>query len=462
MTFKKIQVLISLSLLLILFSCTKKDSTTSTSSVTPPFIVIPDPPQYETPFANIPATTHITMYEINERAFSNSGDLAGIIPRLDSIKALGVNVIWLMPIYPIGIRNSINSPYCVQNYREVNPVYGNLENLRTLVRQAHNRNIAVILDWVANHTAWDNPWIVYKSWYTQDANGNIVSPPGTNWYDVADLNYDNQDMRHEMIRCMKYWVLTANTDGYRCDAADWIPFDFWTQAIDTLNNIPNRKLIMLAEGNRGDHFAAGFQLDYAWDFLNTCKSVYKSNEAASTFYQTQQSEYSNIPAGSEKLRFTTNHDEDANGTPIDVFGGISASTSAFVVTAYLGGSPLIYDGQEVGCPVKLPLFSPSPINWTLNPDMLKQYKLLMQVRATHSALRTGDLEPYPDNDVVAFKRQTSTDQILVFVNTRNASKSFTLPGNIKNTTWQDALAGIPVTFDTVVNLNAYEYRVFTK
>ena len=441
--------------------CTKKESTT-TSSTTPPFVIIPDPPQYETPFVNVPATSDISMYEINERAFSTSSDLAGIIPRLDSIKALGINVIWLMPIYPIGVLKSINSPYCVKNYREVNPVYGTLENLRTFVREAHNRNIAVILDWVANHTAWDNVWIVNKSWYTQDANGNIVSPPGTNWDDVADLNYDNQDMRHEMISCMKYWVLTANTDGYRCDAADYVPFDFWKQAIDSLKNIPNRKLIMLAEGNRADHFAAGFQMNYAWDFLNTCKSVYRNNVTANSLYQTQVSEYTNIPSGSEKLRFTTNHDEDANATPIDVFGGISASISAFIVTAYLGGSPLIYDGQEVGCPVKLSIFTSSHINWTLNPDILKQYKSLMQLRSTHPALRTGDLEYYPDNNVVAFTRQSTTDQILVIINTRSSSKSFTLPATIENTTWQDAIAGIPVALDTVVNLNAYEFKVLIK
>ncbi|MGA3013371.1 MAG: alpha-amylase family glycosyl hydrolase [Bacteroidales bacterium] len=145
------------SFLLFTAGCNKKE--TSSSTAFSPFIVIPDPPQYETPFANIPLTSDITMYEINERAFSQSGDFPGIISRLDSIKDLGINVIWLMPIHPIGVLKSINSPYCVRNYREVNPEYGNLASLRNLVREAHNRNIAVILDWVANHTSWDNLWI---------------------------------------------------------------------------------------------------------------------------------------------------------------------------------------------------------------------------------------------------------------------------------------------------------------
>jgi glycosidase len=149
-------------------------------------------------------------------------------------------------------------------------------------------------------------------------------------------------------------------------------------------------------------------------------------------------------------------------TPLGLFGGKTASMSAFVISAYLGGVPLIYNGQEVGCPVKLPIFSRSPINWTTNPDMVKEYKMLMQLRTSHAALRTGDLECYPDSNVVAFERQVSGDELLIFVNTRNTLKRFTLPGNIKNTTWQNASDGATVVLDSLVNLNAYEYLILTK
>ncbi len=233
-------------LLIILTACSKAEDNNPLPYTDP-----------DAPFAGVPATSDIAMYEINLRAFSAGGTFQGILPRLDSIKKLGINVIWLMPIYPIGQKKMIppmGSPYSVKNYLEVNPELGTLDDLKNLVRESHKRGMAVILDWVANHTAWDNPWIENKSWYTQDGNGIIISPPGTNWLDVADLNYENDEMRTAMISAMKYWILNANVDGFRCDAADFVPFDFWKQAIDSLNKLPGRKLILLAEGARSDHF----------------------------------------------------------------------------------------------------------------------------------------------------------------------------------------------------------------
>lgn len=426
--------------------------------------VLPDTSitQYETPFADIPATNELVVYEINQRAFSQQGTLAGILPRLDSIKALGVNLIWLMPIHPIGTTNSVNSPYCVANYLQVNPEFGNLENLRTLVREAHKRKMAVILDWVANHTSWDNPWIGHKDWYTQDGNGNIIHPAGTNWQDVADLNFDNAQMRLEMIKALKYWVLMANIDGYRCDAADFVPFAFWKQAIDSLNKIPNRKIIMLAEGARSDHFTAGFQMNFGWDFYGKNKNVFKNNQAASGIYQTHAAEYSAIPAGKHKLRFTSNHDECAwDDTPLVLFGGEEASVAAFVVSSFMGGVPLIYNGQEVGCTVKLPFFSRSPINWASNAAMGQQYKSIMQVRAAHPAIRNGNLQNFSDTDMVVFKRQYASDEVLVLVNTRNTSKSYSVPTSLQNTTWVNATTGSSLSLGSTITLEAHQYLILS-
>jgi glycosidase len=266
-------------------------------------------------------------------------------------------------------------------------------------------------------------------------------------------------MRLEMIKALKYWLLVANVDGYRCDAADLVPYSFWKQAIDSMKLIPNRKLILLAEGGKPEHFDAGFQLNFGWDFFNKNKDVFKNNKAATGY----QSEYNQIPTGSHKLRFTSNHDECAwDNTPLVLFGGKNASMAAFVLSAYMGGVPLIYNGQEVACSVKLPFFSRSPIDWTTNPDIFKQYKTLMSLRAAHAALRTGDLVSYADNDVVAFKRKSGTDEVLILVNTRAAAKSFTIPTALQNTAWQDAISGAKAQLDSPLSLNGFEYRILIK
>lgn len=422
-----------------------------------------DPPAYGTPYNNISATEDMVMYEINERAFSASGNLQGIIDRLDSIKALGVNTIWLMPIHPIGITKTVNSPYCVRNYKEVNTEFGTLDILRDLVSQAHQKNMAVIIDWVANHTAWDNPWINNKDWYTQDGSGNIVIPPGTNWSDVADLNYSNNDMRLAMIKAMKYWVLTANIDGYRTDAADLVPYDFWKQAIDTLKNMPGRNLILLAEGSRTDHFTAGFQLNYAWDFYTALKNVFKNNNAASSLFTANTNEYASIPTGKKKLRFTTNHDESAwDATPITLFNGKQGALAASVITSYINGGPLIYSSQEVGRITTVPFFSNSPIDWTQNSDMVTAYKNIFAFYNNSNALRRGSLTAYTDNDIVCFKKTYNTEEAVVLVNTRNSIINYTLPAALTNTNWNNAFDNTAVTLATSISINPYGYIVLKK
>ncbi len=444
-------------ILIILLGC--KDDENPAPTPEPPDPV--DTVDYSKPFAGVPVTSDIVMYEINERAFSASGDFNGILGRLDSIKALGVNVIWLMPVHPIGEINSVNSPYSVKNYQEVNPEYGDLEDLKNLVVESHKRGMAIMLDWVANHTAWDNPWIENEDWYTQDGNGNIIHPSGTNWQDVADLNYSNDEMRLAMISAMKYWIFNANIDGFRCDAADFVPYSFWKQAIDSLLNIPGRDLILLAEGARDNHFDAGFQMTFGWDFFNRNKNVFQNNQPATGYSLTHQNEYNNVPEGRHILRFTSNHDECAwNDTPIGLFGGIDASMAAFVISAYMGGVPLIYNGQEVGCPIKLPFFSNSQIDWTLNPDIFQEYKRIIGLRKSNIALRSGVLNDFSDSDVVAFIRESSDNEVLVFVNTRNSTKTFDLPENILNTNWTDAGSGETVTMNSTLNLDAFEYAVF--
>lgn len=408
------------------WSCSGKDDDPDEPVKPSNEFILPDPPQYGTPFNGIASTADVVMYEVNLRAFSNSGKIQGVTDKLDHIRSLGVNVIWLMPIHPVGQINSVNSPYSVKNYREVSPEYGTLDDLRNLTDHAHQRGMAVILDWVANHTAWDNPWMKYTSWYTR-VNGTVIHPEGTNWLDVADLDYSSANMRKAMISALKYWVRAANVDGFRCDAADMVSYDFWKQAIDSLENLTDRNLILLAEGGRSDHFNAGFQMNYAWDFYGRLKSVWNGQDAKG-LYTTHVVEQHTVPVGKFKLRFTTNHDESAwDATPITIFKGKQGALAASVVATFMGGVPLIYGSQEVGRSSTLPFFTNSPIDWNANADMLQEYKNIMAFYTASSSAKTGSTTDYSTTDVCAFTRTSASEEILVVVNVRNRESTFEIP-----------------------------------
>jgi 1,4-alpha-glucan branching enzyme len=262
----------------------------------------------------------------------------------------------------------------------VSAEYGSLADLRALTDQAHALGMAVILDWVANHTSWDNPWIsAHPEWYSQNANGQIIIPPGTNWNDVADLNFDQTAMRKAQIDAMKYWILEANVDGFRCDYADGVPFDFWTEAVSTLKALPKRDVLMLAEGTRSDHYQAGFDLTYGWNYYTAIKNVWTGASTA-TLTTVNQLEYGNIPSGKGKVRFTTNHDESAwDASPMTLFNGKNGAIAASVINIFSGGVPLLYTGQEVGKTGTTPFFNNSNINWTANADMLAAYQKLYEM-----------------------------------------------------------------------------------
>jgi glycosidase len=421
-----------------------------------------EPKQYDAPFADVPATAQIVMYEVNLWAFSQQANLAGVKARLDELKALGVNVIWLMPIYEIGEVNGIGSPYAIKNYKKINPSFGTLEDIRSLVKEAHERDIAVVLDWVANHTAWDNAWTQNSAWYTKDGSGNIVSPPGMNWNDVADLNFSSSAMRKEMIKAMKYWVLEANVDGFRCDYADGVPTDFWKQAIDSLRDIPDRELIMFAEGTAKDLFGAGFDLIFGWNFYGKLKEVYVNNASVNNVVSANTSDYSGVPPGKHILRWISNHDDNAwDDTPANIFNGQDGALAAFVVTAYMGGVPLIYNGQEVGFNSRLQFFqnSSTKINWDLNPHVLEQYQKLIEVRRSSLAVMEGALETFHTSDIMAFKKKSGDEEVVVLVNLRNEIKDLTLPTSIANSDWTNALTDEKIALTGNISLHGYEYLV---
>ena len=419
-----------------------------------------DPAQYGTPFTGVPDTRDAVIYQVNMRCFSSTHDFQGVISRLDSIKSLGVNIIYLMPVFPVGTLKSVNSPYCVKDYTAVNTEFGTLADLRLLIDGAHNRGMSVILDWVANHTAWDNAWITKTNWYATNTSGNIVSPSG--WTDVAQLNFKNADMRLAMIKAMKFWVYTANCDGFRCDYADGPPADFWKQAIDTLRNIKTHKLLMLAEGTRNDHYTSGFNYTFGFRFYGQLKTIYSGNQPATNIDNVNTQEFPS--ANSEMnlvVRYTTNHDvNSSDGTPLDLFGGKEGSMVAFVVAAYMKGVPMIYNGQEAGTSNKLTFpFTGQQINWTLNPSMVAEYKKIIAFRNNSPAIRRGTLVSYDNANVCAFTKSSGTETVFVVSNLRNSTIVFTIPTGVASGTWKDAFSGNPVTLNSQITLLPNSYVV---
>ena len=306
-----------------------------------------DPPQYGAHFSQVPVTKDINLYQVNIRAFSAGRNLSGVSARLNNIKDLSTNVVYLMPIYPVGTdAKSSNSPYCIKDFTSVGNEYGTLADLRVLVESAHRKGMAVILDWVANQTSWDNPWITqHPDWYIRDANGVIQQLDS--YTDVAALDMNNPAVQQAMVTAMRYWIFAANVDGFRCDYADHAPVSFWKTTIDNLRSIHSHKLVMLAEGSRSDNFTAGFDMNFGFHFYGDAIVPIHGGSVVTKIQTATDLEYTGANPSQQIARYTGNHDTNGSGTPLEVFGGPAGVMANFIVAAYMKGVPFLYNGQEV-------------------------------------------------------------------------------------------------------------------
>jgi len=364
----------------------------------------------------------------------------------------------------VGIYKSVNSPYCIRDYKSINKEFGDITDLRALIDGAHNRGMSVILDWVGNHTSWDHPWIhAHKDWYKVDSAGNIETP-GFGWTDVAQLDYSNNDMRQEMIADMKYWVYAANVDGFRCDYADGPPADFWKQAIDTLRNIGTHKLLFLAEGTRSDNYTAGFDYNFGFRFFGNLEAIYKKNKTVLSIDSINIKDYTDAEDGQQVVRYTTNHDVNgSDGTPLSLFGGERGSMAAFAVVACMKSVPMIYDGQEKGMERNIPFpFTSVKIDWTVHPEVTAAYKRIIAIRNGSNAIRRGKLASYSTNDVCAFTKTADNETVFVLSNMRNKPAKYKIPAAMVHSSWRDMISGKKVVLSNVMPLSAYSYMILKK
>ncbi|WP_341222140.1 alpha-amylase family glycosyl hydrolase [Polaribacter atrinae] len=455
-----LNILFALCSTTVVTSCTSEDTLVGNTS---PY------EQYGTPFTKVPKPKDAIIYQVNLRAFSEEGTINGVKDRLSHIKSLGANVIYLMPIYPVGVLNSaggLGSPYSVRNYKEVSEEYGSLQDLRDFVEEAHNMDMAVVLDWVANHTSWDNAWITdHPEWYQKNDEGDIIAPSGTGWNDVAQLDFDNTELKNTMVDAMTYWVYNANIDGFRCDFADGVPQRFWSQAISAIKSVKNQDMLMFAEGTRKDHFDAGFDYTFGFRYFETLEKVFSEGNSATTIQDVNAEEYkNNYNDDNRVVRYTTNHDVSVtDGTPLELFGGKQGSLATFVIAAYMKSVPMIYNGQAIGYDQRIQFFTKNPIDWSVaDNDMFTEYQQIIEFRKNSNAIRRGTYNGYSSSAVCVFTMKTENETVLVLSNLTNADAKYIVPTPLSSDFWEDAFTNQAVTLNNELILSPYQYIVLKK
>ncbi|MFL5494540.1 MAG: alpha-amylase family glycosyl hydrolase [Gemmatimonadales bacterium] len=407
--------------------------------------------------------TRSALYEVFVQDFSPAGNFRGVIDGLDRIQASGANVVWLMPIHPIGVLNhkgTLGSPYAARDFRAINPAYGNATDLHALVQAVHERGMKLILDWVPDHTAADHPWVrEHPDYYVRDEHGKPSVPRGpdgklTDWDDVLQLDYRNPAVRREMIATMRFWLETFDLDGFRVDVAGFIPYDFWREAVPALRASVPRPILLLAEWDDREMHRLGFDLTYAWHSYDQLKAVW-GGAPASSFVQGELADLRVVPRGGMRMRFTTNHDKTAwEDPPVTIFGRGAGARAAYLAVALLPGRPLLYNGQEVESPQKLGLFEREPLVWKQpGADRARAfYSAVLKLARTEPALLTGDLSEVSSSapeDVIAYGR----GNLVVLVNARPRAVRFAVTG-ADLTGARDLLSGRVQRGDTVA-LPAY-------
>lgn len=410
-----------------------------------------------------------TIYEVNVRQFSQQGTFSAVEEALPRLKSMGVGIIWLMPIHPIGEVNrkgSLGSYYSVKDYFDVNPEFGTKEDFRSLVEAVHEHGMYLILDWVANHTAWDNPIAsTNPEYFETNDEGSFIPPRGTDWDDVIQLDYSNPDVWDYMISALRYWVEEFNIDGYRADVADLVPTAFWDRARAELDAL--KPVFMLAEAETPEHHYKAFDMSYSWRMHHLFNSIARGEESVSKIDEYLQEDRELFPSNAFRMQFTSNHDENSwNGT---VFERLGEAVKTFaVLAATMEGMPLLYNGQEAAMQKRLEFFEKDPIDWQ-NYAYEDFYTRLFVLKQSNDALLNGDrggqmqrLETSANDSVYAFVRQKNEDKVLVILNLSPEQVSVRISDELLAGTYTNVFTGVAVTYTSGVELvlEPWDYNVY--
>lgn len=410
------------------------------------------------------------IYQINTRQFTREGTLAAATRELPRLRALGVDILWIMPIHPIGVekrKGTLGSPYSVRDYRAVNSELGTMSDFKAFVAAAHANGMKVIMDWVANHSAWDNPLkLQHPDWYERDWKGANRSTPWWDWSDIVDFDYSKTALRRYMAESMAFWVREADIDGFRADVAGYVPPDFWTDVRRDLDAI--KPVWMLGEFNHRDLHLTSFDSSYGWAWAEALMKIAKGEADTGALYGFYSENESAWPTGAQRMIFTSNHDENAwSGTEFERFG--KALPNAFALLFTSEGIPLVYNGQEAGNEKRLQFFERDPILWKEHPNgaLIASW---IAFRDAHPALdnapwgaRMVHVKNSQSKHVFSFARAKNGDAVFVAQNYSDLARTITVDELPHPGDWQEkGGARSTLVKGRSLTLAPWSTRVFTR
>ena len=410
------------------------------------------------------------IYEVNIRQYTPEGTFKAFSKHLPRLKEMGVDILWFMPIHPVSELNrkgTLGSYYAVQDYKAVNPEFGNMQDFKDLVDEAHKMGMKVLIDWVANHSGWDNVWTKdHPDFYEKNKDGKLISP--FDWTDVISFDYGNSQMRDSMIDALRFWLSEANIDGYRCDVAGMVPTDFWEDARREMESI--KPVFMLAEDeDNAKLLRYAFDMNYSWKLHKLMNKIAKGENNAKDIWANILWSGITFPEDAYRMNFTTNHDENSwNGTIEERLG--NAGYAMAVLSWTVPGMPLIYSGQEAGLDKRLEFFEKDTINWD-NIEYQEFYTTLNSLKANNVALNAGasggmmiQLSEGQNDNVFAFKREKDGNQVVVILNMSKEPQQFTIDGVQESGDFTNTFTGesINIKEDLTLEMKPWEYLVLIK
>lgn len=409
------------------------------------------------------------IYEVNVRQYTPEGTFKAFEAHLPRLKDLGIDVLWFMPIYPIGMVNrkgELGSYYSVKDYLDVNPEFGTMEDFEMIVKKAHELGMYILLDWVPNHTSWDNELTIdHPDWYAKDSVGNFEPPIGTDWTDVIQLDWSNKELWDYTIAALKFWV-NIGVDGFRIDHPHNTPKEFWERARTELTAI--KPVLMIAEHEAPGFFMEkGFDMNYAWELHHLMNSVAQGKDSVSAIHKYFDRERAVYPNNVYRLMFLTNHDENSwAGTVDSLMGDAQKVFGTLIFTAQ--GVPLLYNGQETCLDKKLRFFTRDTIEWD-TCNLTGFYEDLIKLKTENKALWNGDfggpmvkIKTNRDNKVFAFSREKEGNKVLVFLNLSKKSVAFKPALEKSDAEYTEYFTGVKTTLPAKgsMSLEPWGYRVY--